>query len=65
MSRCAGAKKSAMNPAQGRLTPNQRLLGMDERGVTFRTTKGKAIALPSEQTLARFVQHVLHRASAH
>ncbi len=38
---------------------NQRLHGMDERGVTFRTKGGKSVTLPGEQMLARFVQHVL------
>ena len=38
---------------------NQRLLGMDDRGVTFRTKDGKSVTLPGEQMLARFVQHVL------
>jgi len=38
---------------------NQRLLAMDEHGVTFRTRDGKSTTLPGEELLARFVQHVL------
>jgi hypothetical protein len=38
---------------------NQRLVGMDERGVTFRTKDGKTITIPGVEMLARFVQHVL------
>ena len=38
---------------------NQRLLSMDEQGVTFRTRDGKSTTLPGDELLARFVQHVL------
>ena len=38
---------------------NQRLVSMDERGVTFRTKDGKTTAVPGPELLARFVQHVL------
>jgi len=38
---------------------NQRLVSMDERGVTFRTKDGNAITVPGREMLARFVQHVL------
>ena len=38
---------------------NQRLVAMDERGVTFRTKDGNAITLAGRELLARFVQHVL------
>ncbi|HEV8245637.1 MAG TPA: transposase [Polyangiaceae bacterium] len=38
---------------------NQRLVGMDERGVTFRTKDGKTITIPGVELLTRFVQHVL------
>lgn len=38
---------------------NQRLVAMDERGVTFRTKDGKSVTVPPVDMLARFVQHVL------
>jgi hypothetical protein len=38
---------------------NQRLVSMDERGVTFRTKEGKTITRSGCEMLARFVQHVL------
>jgi hypothetical protein len=38
---------------------NQRLVAMDERGVTFRTKDGKSITISGVEMLARFVQHVL------
>ena len=38
---------------------NQRLVSMDERGVTFRTKDGNAVTLAGHEILARFVQHVL------
>lgn len=38
---------------------NDRLVSMDEHGVTFRTKAGKAISLPAEQFLGRFLEHVL------
>ncbi|MGH7327027.1 MAG: IS91 family transposase [Polyangiaceae bacterium] len=38
---------------------NQRLVSMDERGVTFRTKDGKSITVAPLELLARFVQHVL------
>jgi len=38
---------------------NQRLVSMDERGVTFRTKDGNAVTIAGREMLARFVQHVL------
>ena len=38
---------------------NQRLVSIDERGVTFRTKDGNAITVTGHEMLARFVQHVL------
>jgi hypothetical protein len=38
---------------------NQRLVSMDEYGVTFRTKDGKSVTLDGPELLARFVQHVL------
>jgi hypothetical protein len=38
---------------------NQRLVSMDERGVTFRTKDGRAVTLAGHELLARFVEHVL------
>lgn len=38
---------------------NQRLVAMDERGVTFRTKDGRAVTLAGTELLARFVEHVL------
>jgi hypothetical protein len=38
---------------------NQRLVGMDDRGVTFRTKDGRAITVAGVTLLARFAQHVL------
>jgi hypothetical protein len=38
---------------------NQRLITMDERGVTFRTRDSKTVTIPGAEMLARFVQHVL------
>jgi hypothetical protein len=38
---------------------NQRLVSMDERGVTFRTKDGGAVTLAGTELLARFVEHVL------
>jgi hypothetical protein len=38
---------------------NQRLVSMDERGVTFRTKDGNAVTVAGREMLARFVQHVL------
>ncbi len=41
---------------------NQRLVSMDERGVTFRTKDGRAVTVAGHELLARFVEHVLpHR----
>jgi hypothetical protein len=40
---------------------NQRLVSMDERGVTFRTKDGRAVTVAAQEMLARFVQHVLPR----
>ena len=40
---------------------NQRLVSIDERGVTFRTKDGNAITVAGREMLARFVQHVLPR----
>jgi hypothetical protein len=40
---------------------NQRLVAMDERGVTFRTKEGRSITVAPHEMLARFVQHVLPR----
>jgi hypothetical protein len=38
---------------------NQRLVSMDERGVTFRTKDGRAVTMTGHELLARFVEHVL------
>jgi hypothetical protein len=38
---------------------NQRLVSLDERGVTFRTKNGKTVTLEPVAFLARFVEHVL------
>jgi hypothetical protein len=38
---------------------NQRLVSMDECGVTFRTKDGNAVTVAGNELLARFVQHVL------
>jgi Putative transposase len=38
---------------------NQRLVRMDEHGITFRTKEGKTLTLPADQFLDRFLQHVL------
>jgi hypothetical protein len=38
---------------------NQRLVSMDERGVTFRTKDGKGVTLSPDAFLGRFVSHVL------
>jgi hypothetical protein len=38
---------------------NQRLVSMDEEGVTFRTKSGKTVTLASEAFLRRFLMHVL------
>jgi hypothetical protein len=38
---------------------NQRLVSIDERGVTFRTKNGNAVTVEGRELLARFVQHVL------
>ena len=39
---------------------NQRMVSMSDEGlVTFRTKNGKAVTLPAEEFLARFVDHVL------
>lgn len=38
---------------------NQRLVRMDEDGITFRTKAGKSVTLLPEEFLARFLQHVL------
>jgi hypothetical protein len=38
---------------------NQRLVSMDERGVTFRTKDGRAVTVAGHELLARFVEHVL------
>jgi hypothetical protein len=38
---------------------NQRLVSMDERGVTFRTKNGKSVTVAPMDMLARFVEHVL------
>jgi hypothetical protein len=38
---------------------NQRLVSMDECGVTFRTKDGNAVTVAGHEMLARFVQHVL------
>lgn len=38
---------------------NQRLVSMDERGVTFRTKDGNSVTVDGHEMLARFVQHVL------
>jgi hypothetical protein len=38
---------------------NQRLVSMDERGVTFRTKDGKSVTITPVDMLARFVEHVL------
>lgn len=38
---------------------NQRLVSMDERGVTFRTKDGRVVTIPGDEMLARFVEHVL------
>jgi len=38
---------------------NQRLVSMDERGVTFRTKDGNVVTVAGREMLARFVQHVL------
>jgi hypothetical protein len=40
---------------------NQRLVSMDERGVTFRTKDGRRVTVAPHEMLARFVQHVLPR----
>ncbi len=38
---------------------NQRLVSMDERGVTFRTKDGNVVTVEGREMLARFVRHVL------
>jgi hypothetical protein len=38
---------------------NQRLVRMDDDGITFRTKEGKTVTLLPEPFLARFLQHVL------
>lgn len=38
---------------------NQRLVSMDERGVTFRTKDGKTRTLSADAFLGRFLSHVL------
>jgi hypothetical protein len=38
---------------------NQRLVRMDDQGVTFGTKDGKTMTLPPERFLERFLQHVL------
>jgi hypothetical protein len=38
---------------------NQRLVSMDERGVTFRTKDGRSVSVSGQEMLARFVQHIL------
>lgn len=38
---------------------NQRLLGLDERGVRFLTKDGQTLCLPPEEFIRRFLQHVL------
>ena len=38
---------------------NQRLLGLDERGVHFLTKNGKSLTLTPEEFIRRFLQHVL------
>jgi Putative transposase/Transposase zinc-binding domain len=38
---------------------NQRMVAMDERGVTFRTKNGMCCTLSGQDLLARFIQHVL------
>jgi len=38
---------------------NQRLVSMDERGITFRTKDGKAVTLSPDAFLKRFLSHVL------
>ena len=38
---------------------NQRLVSMDERGVTFRTKDGRAVTVTGHELLERFVEHVL------
>jgi len=38
---------------------NQRLVSMDERGVTFRAKDGNVVTVAGREMLARFVQHVL------
>jgi len=38
---------------------NQRLVSMDERGVTFRTKSGKSVTISPIDLLARFVEHVM------
>lgn len=38
---------------------NERLVSIDERGVTFRTKDGNAVTIAGHELLARFVQHVL------
>jgi len=38
---------------------NQRLLGLDERGVHFLTKNGQSLSLPPEEFIRRFLQHVL------
>jgi len=38
---------------------NQRLVSLDQRGVTFRTKDGKSITIAPVEMLARFAQHVL------
>jgi hypothetical protein len=38
---------------------NDRLVSMDDDGITFRTKNGKGVTLPPEKFLSRFLQHVL------
>ena len=38
---------------------NQRLIAMDERGVTFATKNGKTLTLPAQEFIRRFLLHVL------
>jgi Putative transposase/Transposase zinc-binding domain len=38
---------------------NQRLVSMDDRGVTFRTKDGRSVTVAGPELLARFVEHVL------
>lgn len=40
---------------------NQRLVAMDERGVTFRTKDGKTVTVSPDAFLGRFLSHVLPR----